>query len=80
VETTPIQSEFGSASGRKERVESMYKTLFVGCDVSSKENTVCLMDEDGKELSYPIFPNTLTGAKAFSVIDRSASGGKVTSF
>lgn len=43
----------------------MHKTLFVGCDVSSKENTVCLMDEDGKELSYPLFPNTLTGAKAF---------------
>ena len=43
----------------------MHKTLFVGCDVSSKENTVCLMDEDGKEVSYPIFPNTLTGAKVF---------------
>jgi hypothetical protein len=40
------------------------KTLFVGCDVSAKHNTVCLMDEEGKEIRYQTFPNTLSGAIA----------------
>lgn len=37
---------------------------YPSCDVSSKYNTVCLMDEEGKEMGYPTFPNTLSGAKA----------------
>jgi hypothetical protein len=32
--------------------------------LSSKNYTVCLTDEDGKEMGYPTFPNTLSGAKA----------------
>jgi transposase len=45
-------------------VNTLLKTLFVGCDVSSKNNTVCLMDSEGKEMGYPTFPNTLPGATA----------------
>lgn len=32
--------------------------------MSSKNNTVCLMDSEGKEMGYPTFPNTLSGAKS----------------
>jgi hypothetical protein len=45
-------------------VNTLPKTLFVGCDVSSQNNTVRLMDEEGKEMGYPTFPNTLPRAKA----------------
>jgi len=39
------------------------KALFVGCDVSSKANTVCLMDEKGTRLATRTLPNTLSGAE-----------------
>jgi len=41
----------------------MSKTLFVGCDVSSKRHTVCLMDPEGNSLGTQTFPNTLSGAQ-----------------
>ena len=41
----------------------MSKTLFVGCDVSSKTNTVCLMGEKGTRLAIKTLPNTLPGAE-----------------
>ena len=56
------------------------KILFVGCDVSSKENIACLMDDEGKELAYQTFPNTLSGAKAFEDILLKAMEDKSFSF
>ena len=41
----------------------MSDTLFVGCDVSSKTNAICLMEKEGDELGYRNLPNTLSGAK-----------------
>lgn len=41
----------------------MSKTLFVGCDVSSKTNTICLMDDKGTPLATKTLPNTLSGAQ-----------------
>jgi len=38
------------------------KTLFVGCDLSSKTNTVCLMDEKGAQLATKTLTNTLSDA------------------
>lgn len=43
---------------------SMEKNLYVGCDVSSKENTVCFMNQKGEVLGYKEYPNTLPGAQA----------------
>jgi transposase len=36
-------------------VNTLSKTLFVGCDVSSKNNTVCLMDEE--ERRWDLLPS-----------------------
>lgn len=41
----------------------MSNTLFVGCDVSSKTNVICLMEKEGDKLDYRDLPNTLSGAK-----------------
>lgn len=41
----------------------MSDTLFVGCDVSSKTNVICLMGKHGEKLGYRNLPNTLSGAK-----------------
>jgi hypothetical protein len=49
---------------KRKGVNILPKTLFVGCDVSSKNNTVCLMDKEGKEMGYPTIPNTLPEATA----------------
>lgn len=45
----------------------MPKALFVGCDVISETNTLCLMDEEGKAIGYQTFPDTFNGAKAREV-------------
>jgi hypothetical protein len=64
-------------------VNTLPKTLFVGCDVSSKNKTVCLMDGEGKEMGHPTFPNTLPGAKALEsqllqiIIEKSFSTLKI---
>lgn len=42
----------------------MSHTLFVGCDVSLKTNTVCLMDQEGNTMGNQTFPNILSGAQA----------------
>lgn len=42
----------------------MSQTLFVGCDVSLKSNTVCLMDQEGKTMGNQTFANILSGAQA----------------
>ena len=60
--TTPIQPAY-RRQGREE-MNTLPKNLFVGCDVSTKNNTVCLMDEEGKKIGYQTFPNTLSGARA----------------
>lgn len=60
--TTPIQPAY-RRQGREE-MNTLPKNLFVGCDMSTKNNTVCLMDEEGKKIGYQTFPNTLSGARA----------------
>jgi hypothetical protein len=45
-------------------VKTLTKTLFVGCDVSAKNSTVCLMGEEGKQIGHQTFSNSLSGAKA----------------
>lgn len=41
----------------------MKNSLFVGCDVSSKELVVCFMDQEEDVLGYKKYPNTLSGAR-----------------
>ncbi len=45
-------------------MKKLSQTLFVGCDVSLKSNSICLMDQEGKTIGTQTFTNTLSGAQA----------------